>query len=66
MAHEDIVSAQGLMGHNDIKTTRIYAHDDDRRKREVSAQWSAQLDRHAQPIRNKSVTAPEKLNSGGE
>ena len=43
MAQEDVIGTQAAMGHEDIKTTMEYVHQDDRRIREASAQWSAVL-----------------------
>ncbi len=43
MAQEDVIGTQAAMGHEDIKTTMEYVHQDDRKIREASAQWSAVL-----------------------
>ncbi len=48
MAQEDLVGTQLSMGHEDIKTTMLYVHPDDRKVRVASAQWSALLRRDEQ------------------
>jgi len=56
LAQEDLIGTQISMGHEDIKTTMLYVHPDDRKVRVAAARWSALLGSDAQVTERESGT----------